>query len=124
MMLAAAIVVAVSSCTKTVKNEPPTVTIISPTAAGGVYMSDSTVNLHIEFTDDDQLHELSVEIVREVDSLTVFHMHAHPDAATYSLNMDTVFTTAEPSNFVITATATDHDDAMTTDTESFHVHPM
>lgn len=117
-------IVAFSSCTKTETNEPPTVTIISPTSADGPYTSDSIINVHIEFADDDELHELSIAIVREIDSVMVFYTIAHPDAATYSLNIDTAFTTTEHSDFTITAIATDHDDAMATETESFHMHPM
>lgn len=115
---------AMTSCNTTEENEAPTVTIMSPLSSGNPYMSGSTIMLHVEATDDDELHEVAVSIVREHDNTEVYHSHAHPDANTYTLHEDTVFTTTEHSNFIITATASDHDGEEVTATETIHMHPM
>lgn len=114
----------ISSCNTTEENQAPVVTIISPKASNNPFMSGNSVNIHIEFTDDDELHEMSIEVVREHDGAIVYESHPHQHATAFTFNIDTVLTTAMHSDFTITAIGTDHDDLITTVTETIHMHPM
>jgi hypothetical protein len=115
---------AMTSCNTTEENEAPTVTIISPKAENNPYMSGNSMNINIEFSDDVELHELSVEVVREFDGAVVYHAHPHSHTSSYTFNVDTVLTTTEHSDFTVTAVGSDHDDKITTVTETIHMHPM
>jgi len=114
----------ISSCNTTEENQAPVVTIISPTAANNPYMSGNSINIHIEFSDDDELHEVSIEVVREHDGAIVYESHPHEHAMSYTFNVDTVLTTPMHSDFTITAIGTDHDNEQTTAIETIHMHPM
>ncbi len=118
------IIASLAFLTSCQENEAPTITINSPSGANSPYMSGSSVHIHVNFEDDESLHEAMVTIVREHDGAEVYHSHAHPDAKTYTLEADTMLMTAEHSDFTVTATATDHDEESTTVTETFHMHPM
>lgn len=124
LTIAAIAAATLSSCTKTEENEAPTVTILSPKAENNPYMSGTSMNIQVEFSDDEELHELSIEVVRAHDGAEVFHAHPHSHTKTYTFNVDTVLTTTMHSDFTITATGTDHDDKITTVTETIHMHPM
>lgn len=115
------IAVAISSCTE---NPAPTIMVHSPTSANGAFMSGDTVHVHIDFADDEQLHEVAVTIVREHGDTTFFHAHDHPDATSASLHGDFVISTPMHSDFTITAIATDHAGESTTDVSTIHCHPM
>lgn len=120
-IITAVAVMGLSSCTK---NAAPTIMVHSPTSATGDFMTGDTVNVHIDFADDEQLHEVAVTIVREHGDTTFFHAHDHPDAATASLHGDFVISTPHHSDFSITAVATDHDGETTTNESTIHCHPM
>lgn len=120
----AAFVAALASSCNTDKNEAPTISIESPSADNNPYHSGNPIHIHVNYADDDQLHEVTLTIVRDMDTTEVYHFHGHPDAATYTLEVDTMFTTTDHSDFLMTATATDHDDVTTTETATFHMHPM
>ena len=110
-----------SACTE---NAAPTIMVHSPTSANGAFMTGDTVHVHVDFADDEQLHEVAVTIVREHGDTTFFHAHEHPDAATASLHGDFVISTPHHSEFSITAIATDHGGETSTLVSSIHCHPM
>lgn len=124
LALAAFIAIGFASCTKVEENEAPTVTIISPSAANNPYMSGMPINIHVEVTDDVELHDIVVTVVREHDSAEVYSKYGHSHSTTYSLEEDTMFTTTMHSDFTVTATASDHEGEETVATATFHMHPM
>lgn len=119
-ILSIAVVFGLASCTE---NAAPTITVHSPTSASP-FMSGDTVHVHIDFADDEQLHEVAVTIVREHGDTTFFHAHDHPDATSASLHGDFVISTPMHSDFTVTAIATDHAGESTTDVSTIHCHPM
>ena len=126
LTIAALIGAAFTSCNTEdpVENEAPTVNIMEPSVANNPHMSGQSMHIHVEFSDDEELHEAMVSIVRQHDGAEVFHHHIHEHSQTATVMADTVLTTAMHSDFVVTATATDHDGETTTATETIHMHPM
>ncbi|MCF8275765.1 MAG: hypothetical protein K9J17_03440 [Flavobacteriales bacterium] len=113
-----------TSCTKIEENQAPVVTIISPSATNNPYMSGMPITIHVEATDDVGLHEIVVTVVREHDSVEVYSHYDHSHEASYSFEVDTMFTTTTHSDFTLTVTASDHEEEETVATETFHMHPM
>jgi hypothetical protein len=124
LALATVIASGFTSCTKVEENQAPVVTIISPTASNNPYMSGMPINIHVEVSDDIELHEVVVTVVREHDSAEVYSNYGHSHSTTYSVEEDTVFTTTMHSDFTVTATASDHEGEETVATATFHMHPM
>jgi hypothetical protein len=119
-----ACIAAISSCDTKDENVLPTISFDSPTSAGNPYMSGSPIHIHINYADDEELHEVTLSVVRDLDTTEVYHFHGHPDMATFTLEVDTMFNTMDHSDFILTATATDHEAEQTTVVETIHMHPM
>lgn len=124
LTIAALFGAALNGCNTAEENEAPTVTIIAPSADNNPHMSGQSIHIHVEFADDEELHEAMVSIVRQHDGTEVYHHHVHEHSTAVTVMEDTVLTTIMHSDFVVTATVTDHDGETTTDTETFHMHPM
>jgi hypothetical protein len=98
--------------------------IISPTSANDPYMSGMPISINVEATDDLELHEIVISVVRAHDSEEVYVKYDHSHGTSYAYQVDTMFTTTVHSDFTITATVSDHEGEETVATETFHMHPM
>lgn len=127
LMVAAIIGVGFTACNTEggpIENEAPTVTIMEPSSANNPFMSGQSMHIHVEFRDDEELHDAIVSVVRQYDGTEVFYKYAHTHSKLALVMVDTILTTPMHSDFVITATASDHDGETTTATETIHMHPM
>jgi len=109
-----------TSCDEEHTHDGPTITINDPT---GMHHSGDTVLLSVTFTDDHELHEYLVQVVRELDDSTVQTFSGHTHEQTYTLEESFVVTTTDHSDFIINASASNHDGKSGTSTATFHVHP-
>lgn len=122
--LAVALGIGVSSCNTAEENQAPHINIIKPTAADNPHMSGMPISIQVEVSDDEQLHDTEISIVRAHDSAEVYHQYTHTHEAQFTISEDTVLTTSMHSDFTITVTAEDHDGEVTTASSTFHMHPM
>lgn len=102
---------------------PPTIVIHTPNASQ-TFMSGDTVNIHIEVTDNDEIHEIAASLNRTHMGATVevWHVHAHPDAASHTLNAQYIVEVPGMHNdFVLEVVSDDHTGNSKTETFEFHV---
>lgn len=127
LILAVIISVGFTACNKEdgpIENQGPGITIVEPSSANNPFISGQSMRIRVDFTDDEELHEMEVSVVRQHDGAEVFNRFTHNHSTLAIIMVDTVLTTAMHSNFVVTARATDHDGKMTTATETIYMHPM
>lgn len=109
-----------TSCDEEHSHDGPTITINGPT---GMHESGDTVLLSVTFSDDHELHEYLVQVVRELDDSTVQTFSGHSHEQTFMLEESFVVMTTDHSDFIINASANNHDGESGTVTATFHVHP-
>lgn len=112
-----------SSCNTAEENTAPEITILSPTSNEGDFLSNEPITLNVIVTDDDELHEVSVSVVRNHDAAQVYSSNEHTHATEYLFLEDTSFNTSEASNFTLTVNASDHDGEEESKSEVFRVIP-
>jgi len=109
-----------ASCDEEHTHGGPSITINGPT---GMLESGDTAHLSVTFTDDHELHEYLVQVVRELDDSTVQTFSGHSHEQTFTLEESFVVTTTDHSDFIINASVSNHDGESGTATATFHVHP-
>lgn len=119
-----AMAIAFVSCNTTEENTAPQINILKPSASDNPHMSGMPITVHVEVTDDDELHETSISIVRQHDSAEVYHNHGHTHESVYTVMEDTVFTTSMHSDFTVTVMASDHDGEESIVHSTFNMNPM
>lgn len=104
--------------------EAPTINIISPTATDS-YMSGDTVSIQANFTDNDQLHEISASLTRthngQTEEVWTYSTHSHTTEFTLSETY-VVEVPGMHNEFELTVEASDHNGNSDSKTISFHVH--
>ncbi len=114
-----------ASCEKAKVNEPndkPTVTINKP-LDGDMYISGDTIPLNVVFTDPDELHEYSLEIINATDSSDLMHLHGHVHGTSFELDTFLVANVTVHSTIKLTAIATNHNNVTATAKASLKMHP-
>lgn len=121
--ISAAAIFFIQSCDKKKDNQPPVITLTSPTE-GTVVANGDELHINGTATDDDQLHEGRFQILPtdgsaalldtsfSVHGLKEYHFHEH-----YHLHVTTT------TNAVFKVTFIDHDEALTTKEVSVTFEP-
>lgn len=105
-------------------NEAPSINISSPNSANN-YMSGDTVQIEAVITDNDQLHDISAVLTRthNEETVEVWSYETHSHANTYTLSDTYIVEVPGLHNeFVLTVSASDHNENKGSETASFHVH--
>ena len=121
-----AIALTLTACKKdeeeTIDKTAPTINIITP-ANQEAHVSGDMLHLNVEFSDNDELHEIVAYLITTHMSMvdTVKTIHAHPDAATHTMMEHYTIGTVTHTDFSFQVVATDHSGNSSTASTGFHV---
>lgn len=102
----------------------PEIQIISPTANDSTYKSGNPILLQVQFDDDEELHEIAIQIIRIHDGAMVYQRNLHQHGNSYRWIDSLILTTEVASDFEIRAIATDHELQRTDTSETFRMMPQ
>lgn len=102
--------------------QAPTVTILAPDDTTA-YMSGMTMPLKAEISDNDELHEVSLEVTDLTDTVELFHMHVHEDSQNAILDTSIVIPAGPVHrDLEIKFTASDHNGNESEAIRMKHIH--
>ena len=105
----------------TTDTEAPVLKIHSP--AAGMFNSGDNVHIHVEITENDELHEYSIVITNDDDGTEYYRNEGHDHSTTLEVHDDFTTTVTGHTDMTLTATATDHEGNVGTETVHFHFMP-
>lgn len=121
LAFAVLILVGFAACEKT-NTATVAVTVASP-IEGTEFDNGDTVHIHVTFTDPTELHEYSVTVMNETDSVTVFDISGHTHTTSFTLDTSIVVNATVHSEFMLEAEVSNHSGATAHKHVGFHVHP-
>ncbi|TNF32180.1 MAG: hypothetical protein EP314_00315 [Bacteroidetes bacterium] len=107
----------------TPKSTAPEIIVINPQNSGATYTSGDTIMLEVQFSDDEELHEMAVFIIRLYDGAMVYQKNLHNHSDSYRWVDLVPLETDSFSEFEVRAVATDHELQRTQVSVKFDMHP-
>jgi uncharacterized lipoprotein YajG len=95
-----------AGCSKSDGDTQKPVIVINTPTANQQFPAFSTVTISGTVADDDQIHEVHVEVINKNTSTAVIHFQDHVDAKSYNINQ--VFTVQSGITYKIHIEAHDH----------------
>lgn len=117
------LIISFISCEKAQEKEDPkpTVVIHKPTE-NMMYHSGDTIWVKVELGDSDELHEYKVAVKNTTDNLTVIDLHGHVHGTNHQIDTYLVATVSKHTDFLLEATAINHNSIETTKELNFSIH--
>lgn len=121
LVFAVLILVGFVACEKT-NTDTVAVTVTTP-IEGQELDNNDILLIKVTFTDPTELHNYSVKVMNETDSVTVFQMSGHSHATSFTIDTSVVVNATVHSEFMLEAEVSNHSGAMAHKHVGFHVHP-